>query len=335
MAPTCLVTGGSGFVGRAVVRSLRERGREVTVVDRSPAGDYPTVLVDLGRTPIDLRRERFEHVYHVAGLAHLVPRTETERGLFTTVNVDGTRALLEGLERGVELPRTFLLVSTVAVYGVEEGELLDETTPRRAADPYGMSKRQAEDLVLEWGERRGVRTAIVRLPLVWGPGAPGNLRRMVRAIAAGRYLGVGRGEARRSLVRLADVVEALPRIEEAGGIFHLTDGHHPSFAELEAVLAAALGRHRPWHIPMPLARAAAEVGEAVQSLTQSRMPFNRRTLAKMTSTLTFSDQKARREVTWAPTRTLDFAQELLGTPSDASASRCAEDVPERQRRQGT
>jgi nucleoside-diphosphate-sugar epimerase len=307
---SCLVTGGSGFVGRGVVRFLGEQACEVTVLDRSPAEGRPTLLVDLGRTPIDLGPETFHHVYHLAGLAHLVPRTEEEKRLFTTVNVDGTRSLLQGLEQCAELPRTFLLVSTVAVYGVEEGELLDETTPRRADDPYGLSKRQAEDLVLEWGERRGVRTAILRLPLVWGPGAPGNLGRMVKAIAAGRYLGVGRGEARRSLVRLADVVEALPRLEEVGGVFHLTDGHHPSFAELEAALAAALGRGRPWRLPLALARGAARAGDALGALTGLGMPFDSRALSKMTSTLTFSDERARQRIGWTPGRVLDFVPEL-------------------------
>jgi len=319
--PTCLVTGGSGFVGRGLVRFLGEHGREVTVLDRTPAEGLPTVLADLGRAPIDLPRAGFHHVYHVAGLAHLVPRTNEERRLFTTVNVEGTRSLLASLSQCEAQPRTLLLVSTVAVYGVEEGELLDESTARRAEDPYGLTKRQAEDLVLEWGERLGVRTAIVRLPLVWGPGAPGTLRRMVRAIAAGRYLGVGGGEARRSLVRLADVVEALPRVEEAGGVFHLTDGHHPSFAELEAALAAALGRGRPRRLPLPLAHAAAGVGDALAALTRRRMPFDRLALSKMTSTLTFSDEKARRSIGWAPTTVLDSVRELVdggpGGPADS------------------
>jgi nucleoside-diphosphate-sugar epimerase len=308
---TCLVTGGSGFVGHRVVRFLVERGREVTVLDRSPVEGVATVRVDLGRSPIDLPRRGFRHVYHVAGLAHLVPQTTEEERLFTTVNVDGTRNLLEGLERCDERPRTFVLASTVAVYGVEEGHLLDETTPRRAVDPYGLTKRQAEDLVLEWGERHAVRTSVIRLPLVWGPGAPGNLGRMVQAIAAGRYLGVGGGEARRSLVRLADVVDTLPRLEEAGGVFHLTDGHHPSFAELEAALAAALGRRRPWRLPLPLARAAAAAGDALGSLTGRRMAFGRLALSKMTSSLTFSDEKARRELAWAPGRVLDSVREIL------------------------
>lgn len=314
MTGSCLVTGGSGFIGRQVARFLERQGHQVAVLGRSPVQGYRTVLGDLARAEIDFRGEGFPHVYHVAGLAHVEPRTNEERERFTLVNVEGTRTLLTGLERCRELPRSFLLVSTVAVYGVEEGDLLDETTERRASDPYGLSKRQAEDLVQKWGERRGVRTAIVRLPLVAGPGAPGNLRRMVTAIAAGRYLGMGAGTARRSMVRVADVAEVLPTVAEAGGIFHLTDGFHPSFGELETTLAAALGRRPPWRLPTPLAHAAAGIGDVLEAVTRKQMPFNRRALGKMTSTLTFSDEKARQALGWRPTRVLDFVEELLEGP---------------------
>jgi nucleoside-diphosphate-sugar epimerase len=134
---------------------------------------------------------------------------------------------------------------------------------------------------------------------------------MVSAIAAGRYLGVGTGTARRSMVRLADVAEVFPKIAVVGGVFHLTDGFHPSFAELESAIAAALDRRPPLRLPTPLARAAAVAGDVLELLVRRRMPFNHRTLVKMTSTLTFSDEKARRLLGWQPTRVLDFVRELL------------------------
>ncbi len=311
MRPSCLVTGGSGFIGRQLVRSLEEQGHEATVLGRSPVPGRRTIHGDLGRPEIDLRAERFDHVYHAAGLAHVEPRTSKGRELFSTVNLEGTRTLLAGLGQCREQPESFLYVSTVAVYGVDRGELLDETTERRATDPYGLSKRRAEDLVLQWGARQGVRTAIVRLPLVAGPRAPGNLREMLAAMAAGRYLGVGSGAARRSMVRVTDVARILPKMAETGGIFHLTDGSHPSFAELESAVAKALGRRPPPHLPVPLARTAALAGDLLEFLTRNRMPFNRRTLVKMTSTLTFSDEKARRVLGWEPSSVLDGVRELL------------------------
>src|SRR5690606_7779589 len=144
----------------------------------------------------------------------------------------GTEHLLAALERQARLPEAFVLVSTVAVYGREAGEGLTEATPREAEDPYGLSKRQAEDAVQAWGARHGVRVGIVRLPLVAGTGAPGNLGAMVQAIRRGRYLGIGDGSARRSVVLAADVARVLPAVAERGGTYNLTDGRHPSFAEI-------------------------------------------------------------------------------------------------------
>jgi nucleoside-diphosphate-sugar epimerase/glycosyltransferase involved in cell wall biosynthesis len=305
----CLVTGASGFIGNEVARLLRERGYLTVALGRSPVKEYRTLQADLTRGLVDLRNESFRHVYHVAGLAHVEPRANDPR--FRIVNVEGTRNLLRSLEQCRELPRSFLLVSTVAVYGIEEGTLLDETTERRAADPYGLSKRQAEELVQEWGERHGVLTSIVRLPLVTGAGARGNLRKMAMAMSAGRYLGVGTSAARRSIVRVTDVAEILPKVAATGGVFHLTDGFHPSLAELEGTLATALGRLPPAHMPMPLARSVAWVGDAVETFTRRGMPFNRRTLTKMSSTLTFSDEKAKRELGWKPTNALAFVGELV------------------------
>lgn len=313
---SCLVTGASGFLGRHIARRLEAGGGEVTTIGRSPVAGFRTVVADLTRGGVELGRGSFRHVYHVAGLAHLEAHGDEETRRFALVNVEGTRALLSALERCGGLPQRLLLVSTVAVYGVDEGTSLDEATERRATEPYGLSKRQAEDVVQEWGERHGVRTAIVRLPMVSGPGARGNVRRMVRAIAAGRYLGVGAGTARRSMVRAADVADVLPAAAEAGGTFHLTDGHHPSFAELEAALAAALGRRPPPRLPLSVARVVALAGEALETVAGRRAPFNRIALAKMTSTLTFSDERARRTLEWSPRRVLDCVQELVGDPPE-------------------
>ncbi|WP_063815897.1 NAD-dependent epimerase/dehydratase family protein [Sorangium cellulosum] len=316
---SCLVTGGTGFVGARVVEALLRRGDRVTVLGRKPAGAAGAgegaapafVRGDLESTALDLGGEPYQVVYHVAGLAHVVPRTDADRRRFHDVNVKGTERLLEALGRDRQLPEAFVLVSTVAVYGADEGRSLDEDTPRRAADPYGVSKREAEDVVLAWGRERGVRTAIARLPLVAGGGAPGNLGAMVRALRRKRYLGVGDGAAQRSMVMARDVAEILPKMAETGGTYNLTDGHHPTFAELEAVLAGALRQPVPLRLPMWLADLGATVGDRLQQLLGRPIPLNHRTLGKMTSTLTFDDRRAREALGWRPSRVVDCAAELV------------------------
>ncbi len=307
-----LVTGGLGFLGRHVVAALREAGGGPVVLDLAvDDSDEGLIQADLSDGVPDLASVSPREVYHLAGLAHVVPRDQAQADLFFEVNVRGTENLLQGLEGCAELPEALVLVSTVAVYGVDQGELLTEETPRAATDPYGMSKRQQEDLVLEWGARRGVRIGIVRPPLVAGRGAPGNLGAMVQALRAGRYPGVGRGDAQRSMVLADDVAQALPKVAEIGGVYHLTDGLHPSFHELEDSICGALGRRPPRRIPMAVARMMGWGGDAMQSLSGRSMPFSTRTLEKMTSTLTFSDRKARQAFAWSPGAVVEAAGEIV------------------------
>jgi nucleoside-diphosphate-sugar epimerase len=306
-----LVTGGAGFLGRFVLDALRESGDEPIVLDRpGAAGDEEVLCADLVEGPPDLRGLRPKAVMHLAGLAHVVPQNEAEGRRFYEVNVSGTKNLLLGLERTGELPEALVFVSTVAVYGVEEGEALGEDAPRKVIDPYGKSKQQAEDLLVEWGERMGVRIGIVRLPLVAGRDAPGNLGAMVSALRRGRYLGIGRGDARRSMVLAVDVARTLPGVAASGGVFHLTDGHHPSFRELEDALCRVLGRTPPRRLPLTVARMLAAAGDAVGTVGLGA-PFSSRTLKKMTSNLTFSDERARRELGWRPSRVVDAAETLV------------------------
>jgi nucleoside-diphosphate-sugar epimerase len=305
-----LVTGGRGFLGQYVVRALEAQGSQVTVLGRTVTNGERALCRDLAAGPLDLGEACFDAVFHVAGMAHRVPRTEAERQLFFRVNVDGTRNLLDALSRSSRLPEAVIFVSSVSVYGLEAGHLLDESTPRKAEDAYGASKRAAEDLLTEWSRRHGVPASIVRLPLVVGPGAPGNLGRMIRSLQRGRYLGIGAGLTRRSMVLASDVARFLPRISGHRGVYHLTDGHHPSFAELESALSDALQQRQPWRLPLSAARAGARVGDLLQHVTGVSIPLNSRTLMKMTSTLTFSDERAQEELGWRPSRVLDQISEV-------------------------
>lgn len=316
-ASPLLITGAAGFLGRYVLPVLREHGRQVVVVDCRPVPDVEFHHCDLANGPPELTR-RPDEVYHLAGRAHRTPRTRAEAEAFDRVNVEGTRHLLQGLDRLDRPPRAFVFASTVAVYGRTEGVQLDESTPRRATDPYGASKVQAEDLVREWGARHGVRVGVVRLPLVAGADAPGNLGAMVRFLRRGRYFGVGDGSARRSVVLARDVARILPEVARHGGTFHLTDGTDPTFRELERAFSAVLGRRPPRRLPLWLARTLAWIGDGLDRWTPVRAPLTRARLLRMTSTLTFDDREARRTLGWNPGSVLEHAREIVafGEESD-------------------
>ena len=301
----CLLTGGAGFLGRMLASGLRESGADVTIADLRELPGYRSRLVDVTcAETLAWGGERFDILVHAAGLAHRRAAGEAERRRFFEVNEGGTRKLLGSLEAG-RAPGLAVLISTVAVYGREEGELLGEETPLHAPDAYGASKRAAEEAFLAWAERNRVRWAILRLPLVWGPDPPGNLGAMAAAMRAGRYCGIGSGEARRSLVWGMDVGRALLRAARTGGVFHLTDGRHPRFREIEEAMAAGLGLRPPRRIPGWAGWCAAAAGSLAEAAAGWRAPLNLERYRKMTRTLTFADAKARREFGWEATSVLD------------------------------
>jgi nucleoside-diphosphate-sugar epimerase len=306
-----LVTGGTGFVGRHLVDTLRSYGQRTTILTRQTIDDPDVLCGNLTAADFTLNGNEFSTVFHLAGLAHTVPRNEKEAAMFFCVNSQGTGNLLRALEHSAKLPEAFVYVSSVNVYGCEAGEMIDEETPRTACDPYGASKREGEDKVLEWCARLGVRGGVVRIPVVVGKGVHGNLKAMVEALRRRRYFGVGSGSARRSMVLASDVARILPAIARLGGTYNLTDGYNPSFLELEDAICEVLSRRPPLRLPEGIASAGGRVGGLLNEALGISLPLTVGTVTKMTATLTFSDQRARHKLGWRPERVLDHVAQLV------------------------
>jgi nucleoside-diphosphate-sugar epimerase len=304
---TILLTGASGFLGSRIYQTLVQDHRIITLGRTVCSPRH--IQGDLAEEVPVLPNERFDLVIHAAGKADSVPRTASERADYPRVNVQGTAHLLRALERLSLPPDAFVHLSTVLVYGCPAGQLLPETTPRLATDPYGVSKIEAETLVREWAARSGVRLAILRLPLVVAQPLKGNLATLQNAIRKGYYLRVGHGLAHRSMVRADDVASVIPQAASVGGIFNLTDGNHPTVRELEAALAHQLGRNIPIPVvPASLANLIAHVGDGINAVVGRRFPLDSIALQKLTSTLTFSDELARQQLNWNPRLVLDLFQ---------------------------
>jgi nucleoside-diphosphate-sugar epimerase len=288
-----LLTGGSGFVGGYIAR--RFNGEELITLGRSATDD---VRCDLAKgvptlPPCDL-------VVHAAGKAHSVPYTAKGARAFFEVNATGTSHLLKALDR-VRRPASFVFISSVSVYGRQSGVAIDESEPFLAHDPYGESKREAEAMVIDWCGACDVRCAILRLPLVAGANPPGNLGAMIRGIRHGYYFNVAGGKAAKSIVLAADVAAIVPRAAEVGGVYNLTDGNHPTFAQLSSFIARQVGRRTPLNIPYGVAACLAVIGD----MLGSRAPITSRSLRTLTSDLTFDDSRARAQLAWHPTAVLD------------------------------
>ncbi len=311
MSMRILLTGYPGFLSGAVLEYFSARGAVVdtlglTTVERKEPAKH--IVCNLAEQIPELAGCHYDMVIHAAGKAHVIPRTEQEKQQFFEVNVKGTEHLLMALQAAP--PRALLFISSVAVYGLEAGEHIPETAPLLANTPYGRSKIQAEQLIRETAFASPVVRGIVRLPLIAGPDAPGNLGSMFRAMKKGVYFNIGNGEARRSAILLCDVAPFLEELAVSGGTYNLTDGHDLSFSELYSGLCR-LNRfpHRP-KLPVWCAVLLAYAGELIQGVTHKTFIFNKKRLHQMTQTLTFDGSAAQRDFSWRPHPVTEHLREL-------------------------
>ncbi len=290
-----LFTGASGFLGNNILPLLK-RDYIVSTIGLTSQDNYQ---VDISQK-VPVLSDSYELVLHAAGKAHLVPKTELEKQIFFDVNLQGTKNLCSALEVA-GLPKSFIFISTVAVYGCEFGEHINEDHPLNGDSPYALSKIMAEKFLEEWCMKHDVILSIIRPSLIAGPNAPGNLGAMVNGIKTGKYMSVAEGRARKSILMVQDIAKLIPFLVEKGGIYNVCDDNHPSFRELESLISHQLSKNIPFSIPYRLAKIMALIGDCIGD----KAPINSLKLSKITKSLTFSNEKAKHELGWKPMNVLE------------------------------
>ena len=295
-----LITGATGFLGKIMVEHLAK------IYDVATLGRYDAQYISDLSINIPQFSKSFDRVIHAAGLAHVFGSASKNHELFNKVNVQGTVNLFKGLQKLEMLPKEFVFISSVAVYGKKQGVLLSEDNELKATDPYGYSKIQAETVVQDWCEKHQVKCIILRLPLIVGDNAPGNLGKMVEAIKKNRYFTIGDGHAAKSMVLGSDVAKLMAQKELSQGIYNLTDGTNPTFAQLENVLVNKFKSRGPIRLPYFIARALGYFGDIIVKFLNPNFPFSSDVFKKITSDLTFDDSHAKNKLNWSPSKVLEF-----------------------------
>lgn len=290
-----LFTGGTGFLGKNVMPLLTQR-YVVTTCGITPDD---MIKANLAKD-VPVLPEKFDVVLHACGKAHVVPKTEAEKQAFFDVNYTGTIHLCDALEK-VGVPKALIFISTVAVYGCEYGDMIDEIHPLNGDSPYAKSKIMAEEYLTKWCLDHQVKLSILRPSLLAGKNAPGNLGAMVNGIKKGFYMNIAGGKVIKSILMAGDIARLIPILEEKGGIYNVCDTRQPSFGEISMSVAKQLGKGKPLSIPYWMAWCMAKVGD----LLGSKAPINSYKLEKMTKSLTFSNEKARHELNWKPLDVLE------------------------------
>lgn len=290
-----LFTGGTGYLGRNV-KPILDQIYEVTTIgitDRDMIkANFVTDILELP--------QRYDIVLHAAGKAHTYPKTESEKQAFYDVNYKGTIHLCDTLEK-VGVPKSFIFISTMAVYGSDGSACVTEEFPLKGDTPYAKSKLMAEEYLTVWCKKHNVTLGILRPALLAGPNPPGNLGAMIKGIQMGHYLSIDHSKARKSFLMVYDIAHVVPPLAKVGGVYNICDDDSVSYRQLEEVICKQLKRKMPVSIPMWLARWMAKVGDKVGE----KAPINSLKLTKLTRTSIYSNAKIRAALDWKPLNVIE------------------------------
>jgi UDP-glucose 4-epimerase len=269
MTKNVLVTGATGTVGPRVVAALHDAGYQIRTlsIDSPPDGMWPDgVEARIGDVTdpgaVQSALQGVDGVIHLAALLHIVNPLPGFQEKYERINVGGTANVVESaLQAGVG---RLVFFSTIAVYGASTGDALTEDSPTHPDSFYGQTKLAAERIVLaakrEDGEPLGT---VLRLGAVYGARIKGNYQRLLLALARSRFLPIGRGDNRRTLVYDKDVARAallaLEHPEAAGRVFNVSDGEFHILNDIISTICSALGR-KPPRLSLPVGPTLGLVG---------------------------------------------------------------------------
>jgi len=294
-----LITGATGFIGRALVPALLARGHQVISAVRpghetTQAGTEARLVGDIGPdTDWRAALDGVEAVVHLAARVHVMRETGRDpEAIYRQTNAEGTRRLaVEAAGAGV---KRLVFLSTVKVNGEQTpaGPFTEADRPRPAG-PYALSKWAAEEALFEVAAKTSIETVILRPPLVYGEGVGGNFLSLLKLCRSAPPLPFSALGNARSLIYLGNLVDAIARALEhpaaAGKTFLVRDGEDLSTPELIRRTAAALGRPTRF-FPLPLYFVRFLAGIAGKSAA----------IERLLGSLRVDDGKIRRELDWTP-----------------------------------
>ncbi len=303
-----LVTGGTGFTGKALVKRLLSEHHRVTALDYKE-GLKTDELRNLGAdvvigsvTDADIIETCMEGVDVVQHLAAAFRELNVPKSHYDTVNVEGTRIVLDAAHRkGV---KKFIYCSTCGVHGNVENPPAAENAPINAADYYQQTKYKAEPVVREYFER-GLPTVILRPAAIYGPGDPERFYMIFRRVAGGSFPMFGSGNTLYHPLYVENLVDAHMLAMEPGKgdgeAYLIADEHYLSIEELIKKIGEALGSPvKIRHFPITPLIVAGHVFEWICKPLRIAPPIFPRRVDWFRQNRAFDISKAKRDLGYRP-----------------------------------
>ncbi len=308
-----LVTGATGFVGKALLRGLQKKNLETVVSVRSQCEDIPETVKQYHVNNINAHTDwsdvlnKVDVVIHLAARVHVMNDGVNSSDEYRNVNTLATLNLArQAVASGV---KRFVFLSSIKVNG-ESTEFDQPFTSDglcTSVDPYALSKHEAELGLLKLAHETGMEVVIIRPPLVYGPEVKANFASMMKWVNKGIPLPFGAVHNKRSLVALENlvsfIIHCIDHPKAANEIFLISDGEDVSTTELLQKVARALGK-KSRLVPVPVSWMQF-VAKCVGKETVSNRLFG---------SLQVDSAKARKLLGWKPVITMD---EQLKKTADA------------------
>jgi nucleoside-diphosphate-sugar epimerase len=317
-----LITGGTGFIGKNLVSALLKMKFNCRLLLRSSSngsfldncgnvefweGDLtePKALEGIGKD--------IDYVFHLAAEGHVSAVSEEAYKRFRSVNVEGTRNLIE--ECAKHDVKKFVHFSSTAAMGLIRKKLVSEADMPEPKTPYQKSKLESETSALALGSQLGVPVVVLRPCMVYGAGGKGEFYKICRLMKRGFFPKVGLGRNLTPLVHVKDVVQGAIKAAERGTpgeVYLITSERSISESELRGIVREAWGG-RPFHpyVPVWLMYLFAYLFEAYAKISGKAPLATRRNIANTVWDREFSIEKAKRELGYEPL--VDFSKGISET----------------------
>ncbi|TCK18188.1 nucleoside-diphosphate-sugar epimerase [Thiogranum longum] len=304
------ITGGTGFIGSRLAIASREKGYEVELLGQTNTqaelenhqllekhGIRTTLGSILEKDKLNELARGCDIVFHLAAAQHEANVPDEH---FYNVNVEGTRNMLDASVQGGV--KRFVHGSTIGVYGSAMEGSLDENTPLRPNNIYGVTKREGEQLALSYNEKLPV--SVVRISETYGPGDR-RLLKLFKAIQKNVFFVIGKGDNKHQLIYVDDLIDgmylAATESKAVGEVFVLAGEEILTTREMVDTVAECLGTRVPGiHAPMLPFLTAAVVFEKTLGPLGIQPPLHRRRLDFFRKSFYFSREKAASVLGFSP-----------------------------------
>ncbi|MBR8826978.1 MAG: NAD-dependent epimerase/dehydratase family protein [Gomphosphaeria aponina SAG 52.96 = DSM 107014] len=320
-----LVTGATGFIASHLLPILQQQGWEITAAVRnnfSQITTRPMKIIKIGeidgKTNWKKALQGINIVIHLAARAHIlaeeIPNPEAE---FMRVNTEGTANLVkQSIEAGV---KQFIFISSIGAMASFSEKILTENESCQPDSPYGVSKLKAETALIQQAKNSKMSWTIFRPTLVYGPGNPGNMERLMKLVKLGLPLPFGGIKNRRSLIYVENLVQAIAHSlnhpQAANQTFLLRDSQDISTPEL--ILKIAQKMQKPCQLlPLPpnILKLLGDLGDIGEKLSQKNLPLNSYTINRLLGSLFVDSSHIQNTLKWYPPFTIDYGIEKTIQP---------------------